>query len=724
MLALALIISTLLILEKIKNDRVNRYLKNVNQENRIIFDTHIETYSKLSSLLMKLIIDDTLIEGYKKLQDANRAQKQEIRQRLYEHLKDHYALFHEYDISQLHFHLPNSESFLRLHYPDKFGDDLSEVRESVNYVNTEHKPISGFEMGKHIGGYRFVYPIRDTQGRHLGSVEAVVDMDTFIHTFITEYEKLCNFHISKLVTDLKVVPSHIQSQYIPSKLEGFYMRKSILDIIKHHGGEPLHSFSEEVQAQALHAFEQDTSFSYYGTDSDKVFTFIPIENPASKRAVAFLSIHENDDHMRDVYLRSYILMGITTLLYLILYIFLYQEYRKRKIIAKAKEVAEAATQAKSRFLANMSHEIRTPMNAIIGMTQLALEEKLDSKAKNYIQKVQVAAEGLLGIINDILNFSKIEAGMLELSPVHFQLKDVVGSALNLVKKGSAEKSIRIKVKLDQKVPKVYYADSLRLSQVLTNLLSNAVKFSKIQGNVTLEVSLEERVGAKAILRFAIEDEGIGISKKNQKKLFRSFSQADSSTHREFGGTGLGLVISKKIVELMGGKIWLESEEGKGTTFFFTVAMRVSDQEAIMASSDNTQQIMQLSLKKLRGAKILLVEDNMMNQELAQDLLERNSIEVRIANNGQEALDILAQETFDGVLMDCQMPVMDGYEATIKIRENPAYESLPILAMTANAIEGDREKVIEVGMNDHISKPIDPVRMFITMAKWITPSSNK
>lgn len=386
----------------------------------------------------------------------------------------------------------------------------------------------------------------------------------------------------------------------------------------------------------------------------------------------------------------------------------------------AKDTAERAAAAKSEFLANMSHELRTPMSGIMGMLQLARDVGLDRQSRQYIDVAMHSAQNLLVIINDILDFSKIEANKLDLESIDFSIKEQIVRLTDLFQQKVDDKALTLTTEIEPSVPEYIMGDPVRVNQVLANLLSNAIKFTDVGGSVSIRVQKACDESGSDQIRFYIRDSGIGMTVEQQSQLFQAFTQADSSTTRKYGGTGLGLAISHKLAKMMKGEISVSSKLGEGSCFCFSMPAIVATElsESLPVSPSQSR----YDLKSLlEGKRILLAEDNDINQLVIKGTFRGFDVDLVVCANGREALQALSEGAFDAVLMDCQMPVMDGYDCTRHIRNQLQLKDLPVIALTANAMEGDKEKVLEAGMDAYIAKPFSPQEVLETLGFYLSSS---
>ena len=383
-------------------------------------------------------------------------------------------------------------------------------------------------------------------------------------------------------------------------------------------------------------------------------------------------------------------------------------------LKKARDEAEKMSKTKGEFLANMSHEIRTPMNGVIGTLQLLEDTNLNDSQREYVNVAHKSADSLLSILNDILDLSKIEAGKLEFEAIPFDLREIVNDVVVLHASKAEQMKIYLNSEVGKSIPQRVIGDPTRIRQVLVNLISNAIKFTT-EGGVTVRLKLKLKDEKDALIRVEVEDTGVGIPESKHQKLFLAFSQADGSTTRKHGGTGLGLTIVKQLVDMMKGNLGIDSEVGKGSKFWFVIPLGIAPEEEKPLLPE------QVAKPVLLSGKVLLVEDNPVNQMVAKKLLEKVGLESVLAENGREALEHLEKEEFDAILMDCQMPEMDGFEATGIWREKEQTSSkrrLPIIAMTANVMAGDREKCLASGMDDYLGKPVRQAELGKVLQRWI------
>ncbi|QSH40120.1 ATP-binding protein [Lentisphaerota bacterium ZTH] len=704
------------LLTRIYDEKEAIYLQSQALISEHTFNVIYSSYNNLARVVFNEVVNNPeVLQKVYQAWHGNKEQRENCRKALYKMLKDTYLRLQNNNLEQFHFHFPDSTSFLRLHSPGIFGDKLDSFRNTLRLVNRNCRDIYGFEVGSSKSGFRAVFPLI-YKGKHIGSFETGFSFKEFqklLHQeFGGEYDFIVNL---KHLSGNEKLFNKLRKDYRPSSFHKnyFHEKKNPFSII---GRKHFHTL--ELTSLIQHKMKDNKSFCIYARDNGDYYRgcFVPVWDAKGRKAAYFVGYY-GDDTIRTFKLSYINFMILIQAGAFLIFIYILRENFLKNRLLKSRIKAEEATRSKSLFLATMSHEIRTPMNGIIGSSELLSETGLSVKQRDYVDAIRSSGASLLAIINDILDFSKIESGKIHVERRCMNLQRTIDSSFTMLKHLAKAKNLDFYYHINDKIPNYLIGDSARLKQILLNLVSNAIKFTD-SGEVSLRVKLMKSLSKSSVrLAFIVTDTGIGISKTRLKSIFEPFEQAETFTTRKYGGSGLGLTICKFLLSLMDGTIQVKSTPGKGSVFTFEIPFELAQRDLYSTTSMFIKEQHSEVEKKLKKLNVLLAEDDRINRKVVLNMLESAEVKVDIAKNGLEALDKVEANAYDIILMDCVMPEMDGFTACREIIRRLGSGHPPIIALTANALRGDRENCLNAGMDDFLSKPISKQQLLGTLARW-------
>lgn len=737
-----------------------QHLELLTEQYQLAYNTVFEQYRQLSETLFSCIRDRYDIRNvYQKLLTADEEQKDTLRQELLSSLTPRYLeLKDSIKLRELQFHLRNNESFLRLHSPERYGDNLSGIRATVEYVNTNHSPIFGFEEGRMLNGYRYIFPVTGSNEKHLGSVEITFGPDAFVSSIMKQYDVFSNFLINRKISIEKKFSQEKLSYYMPSPNNDYFYDTDVLATLAKFSHQSLGALKpgNKTRETMYGMVNNDQAGSTYDQKKNMVYTVLPVVQPVTHEINAFLTVRSYTDFFVNLRKHFWSLFLLSLFLLFFLLTVFYLQTGKRKIVElskrkalelknremseqsqaliDAKEAAETANKAKSVFLSNMSHELRTPLNSILGYTQIfAGDSSLTPQQLSGIKTMHQSGQHLLMLINDILDLSKIEADKMELVTTDFRLSTFLKGIEDIIRVRSQKKGLKFICGHTGSLPVIIKADELRLRQVILNLLSNSVKFTD-KGYCTFIVKAENIDGYMLRLTVIIEDSGPGIVPQMQEKIFSPFQQSgDRLKYSE--GSGLGLTISRKIIRLMGGDLQVTSPlnkhprngEGVGSRFFFSIDVAMLSVARIAGKKD-PQVCGYISMEKGGHAagdkapddqkKILIVDDKLSNRAVLHDILAPIGFITSEAKDGCEVIPACERQQPDAILMDLRMPIIDGFSATKLIKTHPHFSHIPVIAISATVATQDTvtKRCRKHGFSAYINKPYSTIKLLETLAR--------